>query len=176
MTDQRIGPPTLLEQLSDTRMLPRDCGEFGLRIGRDGAWYYLNSPIERRALVKLFASVLKREGDQYWLVTPAERGTVTVEDAPFITIALSVSGTGRHQSLRFTTNLDEHVTADHAHPIRVEHAKNGEPRPYILIRDGLEALITRAIYYDLSDIVEPNSDGGQERLGVWSAGTFFPLD
>ncbi|HEX6441285.1 MAG TPA: DUF1285 domain-containing protein, partial [Stellaceae bacterium] len=97
-----------------------------MRIARDGTWYYRGSPINRIPLVKLFASVLRRETDgSYWLLTPAERGRVTVEDAPFIAVAVEVQGTGRAQQLIFRTNLDEIVTAGPEHPLRVETAADG---------------------------------------------------
>ena len=116
-----------------------------MRIARDGTWYYRGSPINRPALVKLFASVLRREDDgSYWLVTPAERGRVVVEDAPFIAVALDVEGEGRDQRLIFRTNLDEIVAAGPDHPLRVETAADGTPAPYVLLRPGLEARLAAA--------------------------------
>jgi hypothetical protein len=149
------------------------CGDFGIRIARDGTWFYHGSPIGRKQLVKLFAKVLRRdEAGQYWLITPVERGTIVVDDAPFIAVELSMTGTGRDQRLTLRTNLDDEVTVDPAHPIRVvENTDTGEPSPYVLVRDNLEALIARAVFYQLVDLgVE---DGG--RFGVWSGGHFFTL-
>src|SRR5271165_3410159 len=115
---------------------PVDCGDFDMRIARDGTWFYRGSLIGRPALVKLFASVLRREPDgRYWLVTPAERGRIEVEDVPFLAVALSVRCEGREQQLIFRTNLDDIVTAGPDNPLRVETAANGEPAPYILVRD-----------------------------------------
>ena len=117
-----------------------DCGDLDMRIARDGTWFYRGSPIGRLPLVKLFASVLHREADgRYWLITPAERGRIEVEDVPFLVVALTVEGEGREQQLIFRTNLDEFVTAGPDNPLRVETAASGEPSPYILIRDALEA-------------------------------------
>src|SRR5690348_16935767 len=117
--------------------IPRDCGDLEIRIARDGTWSYLGSPINRAPLVRLFASVLRREPDgSYWLVTPAERGRVTVDDVPFAAVELTVEGEGREQALIFRTNIDDSVTADEEHPLRVaiDHA-SGEPSPYLLVRD-----------------------------------------
>lgn len=147
---------------------------FDMRIARDGTWYYQGTQINRIALVKLFASVLRRdESGGYWLVTPVERGRIQVDDAPFTAVALSRAGEGEGQTLYFRTNLDHHVTAGPEHPIRVSFAPGtGEPRPYILILPGLEALIVRSVYYELADLaVEHNG-----RIGIWSERTFFPID
>ncbi len=154
-----------------------ECGDFDIRIGRDGTWFYHGSSIGRKPLVRLFASVLRREHDgSYWLVTPAERGRIAVEDAPFTAVELRVEGRGRAQSLSFRTNVDEEVTADVAHPIRVVHdPQTREPRPYILVRDGLEARILRPVYYELVALGEPGSEHEEEQYGVWSRGRFFPL-
>lgn len=156
---------------------PRDCGDLGIRIGRDGTWYYQGSPIGRKPLVQLFASVLRREGDgKYWMVTPAERGTVAVEDAPFTAVEVTASGQDRAQRLRFRTNLDDEIVADAEHPIRVQHdPKTEEPSPYILVRDGLEARLLRPVYYELVTLGETRMVGSEEQLGVWSGGQFFLL-
>ncbi len=155
------------------------CGDFDIRIGADGTWFYRNSPIGRLPLVKLFASVLRREADgSYWLVTPVERGTIVVDDVPFTAVEVDAEGEGRSRHLAFRTNLDERVTADDAHPIRVEtDAATGEPRPYIHVRGGLEARILRPVYYQLVELGEFRSvDGaGEESFGIWSGGRFFTL-
>jgi len=152
---------------------PALCGDLDMRIAADGSWFYRGTPIGRAALVKLFASILRREGDgQYWLVTPAERGRVTVEDAPFMAVEVTAHGIGRDQRLVFRSNLDEEATAGDDHPIRVEtDPASGAPRPYILIREGLEARILRPVFYHLVDLGEAEGD----RFGVWSSGRFFPL-
>lgn len=155
------------------------CGDFDIKIGRDGTWYYKGGPIGRKRLVKLFASVLRRESDgTYWLVTPVERGRIEVEDAPFVAEEAVSKGEGREAAIAFRTNLDDWVEADAEHPLRVRHDPDtGEPNPYILVRDGLEARLTRAAFYHLVDIAEPHTDQqGRDRQGVWSKGSFFPLD
>jgi len=153
------------------------CGDFDIRVARDGTWFYRGSPIGRQALVKLFASVLSRGPDGgYWLVTPAERGRIRVDDAPFVAVELTVEGAGREQSLLFRTNLDELVAADHDHPIRIESAEaGGEPRPYLLVRPGLDALIVRAVYYQLVELGVEEPSRGEGAFGVWSRGEFFLL-
>jgi len=149
------------------------CGDLDMRIAKDGSWHYRGSPIGRLALVKLFASVLRREDDgQYWLVTPAERGRVLVEDAPFTAVEVTAHGSGHDRRLVFRSNLDEEATAGDDHPIRVEtDPASGTPRPYILIRDRLEARILRPVFYHLVELGEVEGD----RFGVWSSGRFFPL-
>ncbi len=153
---------------------PRD---LEMRIGRDGTWYYRGSAILRPALVKLFASVLRRDPDgSYWLVTPVERGRIEIEDAPFIAIAVIATGAGPEQMLRFTTNVEDEIVAGPAHPIRVAHGDDGEtPRPYVLVRPGLEALISRPVYYQLAELAVIGIVSGIEQMGVWSGGGFFPL-
>jgi len=152
------------------------------RILRDGTWLYRGSPIDRKPMVCLFASVLKRDADgEYWLETPVERGRIEVEDAPFVAVELDWSGCGRTQRLSFRTNVDQCVTADAAHPIRVAHDPTTlDPIPYLRIRDGagrypIEARIGRAVYYELVALSEPHVVAGVEMLGVWSAGSFFAL-
>jgi hypothetical protein len=155
------------------------CGDFEMKIGRDGTWYYKGGPIGRKRLVKLFSTVLRREADgSYWLVTPVERGRIEVEDAPFIAEEVVERGAGAARSLAFRTNLDDWVEADADHPLTIRHDPDtGEPNPYILVRNGLEARLTRAAFYHLVEMAEPHTDEqGQERQGVWSKGSFFPLD
>ncbi len=147
---------------------------YNIRIARDGTWYHEGTPIGRIGLVRLFASVLRRDdaGD-YWLITPAERGRILVEDAPFVAVAARFEGAGQRQRITFRTSLDDTATADADHPIRVEtDPETGEPRPYVRIRDRLDALIARPVFYDLAE--RAVEEGG--RTGVWSGGIFFPLD
>ncbi len=152
------------------------CGEIDIRIGRDGTWFYHGSPIGRKPLVKLFASVLRREGDDYWLVTPAERGRIKVDEVPFTAVEVNADGTGPSQTLTFRTNLDDEVAADGEHPIRVASAPDsGEPRPYILVRDRLEARILRPVFYELVELAQMLRIGDDEVYGVWSREHFFPL-
>jgi uncharacterized protein len=157
--------------------LPIDCGNFDIRIARDGTWYYRDSRIARMPLVRLFSTVLRREADgSYWLVTPAERGRITVEDAPFVALELEVEGTGTTQSLIFRTNVDDTVAADATHPLRVVNDPGtGEPHPYILVRDGLEARVSRSVFYELVELGREERVGGETFYGVWSKGEFFPL-
>jgi hypothetical protein len=149
---------------------------YGIKILKDGTWLYNGSPILRMNLVRLFASVLKRDdaGD-YWLVTPYEKGRIEVEDAPFVAVELRAKNSGKDQILEFRTNLDDWVEAGKIHPLRVEIAPHSqEPAPYVRIRDNLEARLTRAVYYDLVALaVEDEAQPG--RFGVWSGGTFFPV-
>jgi uncharacterized protein len=159
------------------------CRDFQMRIDRNGTWYYQGSPINRKELVCLFASVLKRQPDgSFWLETPVERGRIEVEDAPFVAVEMCWKdcdcGDGRpRQCLTFRTNLDEIVTANAEHPIRVHLCpKTREPRPYITIRPGLEAKINRAVFYELVALGQTEVVDGREMLGVWSEGVFFPID
>src|SRR6266849_6455687 len=151
-------------------------GDLDMRIARDGTWFYRGSPISRMKLVKLFASVLRRDPDgSYWLVTPVERGRVTVEDAPFIAVAVDREGEGRDQLLIFRTNLDEIVTAGPDHVLRVETADDGTPAPYILVRPGLEARLSRPVFYELAELGGEELIAGESQFGVWSGGMFFQL-
>src|SRR5438132_256492 len=155
---------------------PIDCGDLEIRIARDGTWFYRGSPIARLPLVKLFASVLRREADGlYWLVTPVERGKIEVEDVPFLAVALTVEGEGREQQLIFRTNLDDIVTAGPDNPVRVDTAASGDPAPYILVRDNLEARIGRAVFYDLVELGREERVEDTAQFGVWSGGEFFLL-
>jgi hypothetical protein len=148
-----------------------------MRIASDGTWYYRGSPIGRKALVRLFSTVLRREEDGgYWLVTPVERGRILVDDAPFTAVEVAVEGSGRQQVLRFRTNLDDWVEAGAERPLRVSLSPDkGEPRPYILIRDRLEALILRSVFYQLVDMAVEHRVDGKNYLGLWSKESFFPL-
>lgn len=151
--------------------------DFGIRIARDGTWYHEGTPFTRHALVKLFSTVLRREDDgTYVLATPVERGRIEVEDAPFTAVEMAVEGEGEDQVLRFRTNVDQWVTADADHPIRVQTAAaTEEPSPYLLVRDRLEALIVRPVFYDLVELAVEDEREGTSTLGVWSSGEFFVL-
>jgi hypothetical protein len=150
----------------------QECGDIGLRIGRDGTWYYQDSPIGRKPLVKLFASVLRHENDgKYYLVTPVEKVPVAVEDAPFLAVSMQAEGRGEAQVLSFRTNLDEVVVAGSGHPLSFRAERNGSFTPFILVRDGLQARLVRPVYYDLVDAAVAAGD----ELGVWSGGVFFPF-
>ena len=155
---------------------PPFCGDLDMRIARDGTWFYLGTPIGRKPLVRLFASILKREGDRFYLVTPVEKVGIKVEDAPFVAIDFEAAGTGPETSIRFTTNVDEEVTAGEGHPIRVDRDPGtGEPAPYVHVRSGLEALIDRKSFYRLVEIGQTQTIDGVAQFGVWSGSTFFPF-
>jgi len=152
---------------------PDFCGDIDMRIARDGSWHYMGTPIDRKRMVRLFSTILRHDADgKFYLVTPVEKIGITVDDAPFVAVEMEVRGAGRDQVLAFRTNVDDHVILNSAHPLRVEEdPETGEPSPYILVRDRLEALIARSVFYDLVELAE-EQDG---RLGVWSEGTFFAL-
>ncbi len=171
ITDCDVSP-----SFSTNSRVPIELGNLEIEISRDGSWYYQGSLIARKSLVKLFASVLTRDSDGlYYLVTPAERGRIKIEDAPFVAVSLICEGKGQSQRLTFETNLGEQVTADSAHPIRVAyHDSNNEPSPYIFVRNGLEALINRSVFYDLVEHGE-ESFSDCSIYGVWSCGVFFSL-
>jgi len=156
---------------------PQMCGDIDMRIARDGTWHYMGSPIGRKPLVKLFASLLNRdEAGDFWLITPAEMCRITVDDAPFAAVEMTVDGQGRDQVLTFRTNIDEIVTAGTDNPVRVEiDPDTREPAPYVMVRDGLEALITRSVFYDLVELAEMRVQGGTSVMGVWSNGVFFEI-
>ncbi|WP_028955458.1 DUF1285 domain-containing protein [Sulfitobacter sp. 20_GPM-1509m] len=151
---------------------PAFCGDLDMQIKRDGTWFYQGTPIGRPGLVKLFASILKREGDDYFLVTPVEKVGITVEDAPFLAIDFEAEGEGTDQVLTFVTKTDDVTVAGPDAPIRVERdPETGEPSPYVLVRRNLEALIDRKSFYRLVDI-GTHHDGW---FGVWSKGEFFGI-
>jgi hypothetical protein len=152
---------------------PPFCGDIDMRIAADGTWFYLNSPIGRKPLVQLFASVLRRESDgRYYLVTPVEKVGIRVDDAPFAAVRMSVTGSGPAQVIRFETTVEDEVTVDAQHPLRfAEEQGTGGLKPYVLVRAGLEALVSRALFYDLA-AAGTVEDGW---FGVWSSGVFFPM-
>ena len=156
---------------------PPFCGDLDMRIARDGTWFYLGSPIGRKRLVRLFSTVLRHDADgKYYLVTPVEKIGITVDDAPFVAVEMTVDGAGEGQVLRFRTNVDDWVTADGKHPIRVDiDPGSGEPSPYVLVRGRLEALIARSVFYDLVALGVERGTGDSYAFGVWSSGCFFPL-
>lgn len=155
---------------------PPFCGDLDMRIARDGTWFYLGTPIGRMPLVKLFSSVIRKDGDDYFLVTPVEKVGITVDDAPFVAIDFDVTGTGHDQMITFTTNVDDTAVACAQNPIRVvRDPETGEPSPYILIRTNLEALIDRKSFYRLVDIGVHEDHEGEPWFGIWSSGKFFPI-
>ncbi len=150
---------------------PAACGEIDIRIARDGSWSHQGSPIGRPALVRLFSTVLRRDEDGFWLVTPVEKLRIAVDDAPFLAVGVERSD----GALRFATNVGDVVEAGPDHPLRVEVGEGGEPRPYLRVRGGLDALIARPVFYDLVEMAEPLRTPGGRRLGVRSNGAWFDL-
>jgi hypothetical protein len=155
-----------------SRWNPANVGVSAMRIGADGRWFHQGSEIRRPEMVRLFATILRRDGASYFLVTPVERLSIDVDDAPFLAVDVEASGEGKAQRLAFRTNVDDYVEADADHPIEVRGASPAA-RPYVLVRDRLEALISRAVYYRLAELAIPGSSG---RAGVWSNGAFFELE
>ncbi len=151
---------------------PPFCGDLDIRIARDGTWFYLGTPIGRPPLVKLFASILKKEDDKYFLVTPVEKVGITVDDAPFVAVDFNqVDG-----NLVFETGVGDFATAGPDHPIRVvRDDETGEPSPYVLIRANLEALIDRKSFYRLVDLGVTETLDSVDWFGVRSGGQFFPI-
>ncbi len=162
---------------------PAYCGELDLVIKRDGTWVYEGGPIGRARLVRLFSTVLKREGDRYFLVTPVEKLGLKVEDAPFVAVLMRVEADGgdaRDRRLVFATNVGDEVAAGPEHALAFRAARetgpeNGGGAPYIHVRGGLEARIARAVYYDLVALGETHHIDGEDQFGVWSDGVFFPF-
>ena len=143
-----------------------------MRIARDGTWFYMGTPIGRPELVRLFSTILRKDGDDYVLVTPVEKVGITVDDAPFVAVDFNRKG----DALEFQTNVGDTAIAGPDHPIRVERdPETGEPSPYILIRANLEALIDRKSFYRLVEIGEHAEHDGAQWFGIRSAGTFFPI-
>ena len=155
---------------------PPFCGDLDMRIARDGTWFYLGTPIGRAPLVKLFSSILKREGDAYFLVTPVEKVGIIVDDAPLLATDFEAAGAGRDQVLTFTTKTEDVAVLGPDHPLRVERdAGTGEPSPYILVRSNLWALIDRKSFYRLIDLGCHEVHDGHKWFGIWSSGQFFPV-
>lgn len=154
---------------------PALCGDIDMRIAADGTWYYGGSPIGRQELVRLFASVLVRRDDGYWLVTPAEQARIAVDDAPFAAVELACDGDGAAPVLRVRTNVDDWVSLGEDHPLRIGETPAGDKAPYVTVRDGLEARFTRAAYYDLVGRAVHETVDGEDLFGVWSGDCFFPL-
>jgi len=151
---------------------PPFCGDIDMEIRRDGTWFYEGTPIGRPGLVKLFASILIREGADYFLVTPVEKVGIRVQDAPFVAVDFEASGTGSEQRLTFTSNLDDLSVAGEDAPLRfVRDPDTGEPSPYVRIRRNLEALIDRKSFYRLVEL-GVHHEGW---FGVWSGGAFFGI-
>lgn len=175
------GLEAMLRAQASDRLPPVDswnppyCGDIGMKIAADGTWFYQGSPIGRKPLVRLFSRVLRRDEDgRHFLVTPVEKVDVAVADAPFLAVEMEIAGGGPEQTLTFRTNVDDVVRCGPDHPLRFAVEKGtGGLKPYLHVRGRLEALVTRALYYDLVELAVENEEG---RLGVWSGGAFFPLE
>jgi hypothetical protein len=154
---------------------PPFCGDLDMRIARDGTWFYLGTPIGRKGLVKLFSSIIRKDGEDYFLVTPVEKVGITVDDAPFVALDFEATGSGTTQVLTFETHVEDFVAAGPDHPIRIAYDETGEPSPYILVRRNLEALIDRKSFYRLVDIGVHHDHEGEDWFGLWSGGVFFPI-
>jgi hypothetical protein len=161
---------------------PPYCGEIDMRIAADGTWFYQKTPIGRPALVKLFASVLKREGDHYFLVTPVEKCGITVDEAPFLAVELAVddadatASPGASRVLRFRTNVDDWVTVGRDNPLRFEpEPATGGLKPFLHVRRNLWAKVTRALFYDLVELGEEREVEGERMFGVASGPAFFVM-
>ena len=151
---------------------PEFCGDLDMRIARDGTWFYLGTPIGRKELVRLFSTILRKDDDLYFLVTPVEKVGITVDDAPFVAVDFEAKGAGDQQTLTFETNVGDFTSAGPENKIRVERdTETGEPSPYVHVRAGLEALIDRKSFYRLVDIGTHHNDW----FGIWSSGEFFPI-
>jgi len=154
---------------------PPFCGDLDMRIARDGIWFYMGTPIGRPALVRLFSTILKREGDKHFLVTPVEKVGIRVDDAPFLAVEMVKETEKSGLSLRFRTNVDDWVACDAAHRLRFEPAGDDGLAPYLRVRAGLWAKVTRALYYDLVDMGTERMIDGRPMFGVESGGEFFPM-
>jgi hypothetical protein len=155
---------------------PPFCGDIDMRIAADGTWFYQKTPIGRLALVKLFSSVLKREGDSYFLVTPVEKVGIVVEDAPFMAVELKLDQNAAGRALKFRTNVDEWIEAGPGHALRFEEdAVNGGLKPMLHVRSDLWAKVTRALFYDLVELGEERDLGGKVMFGIASRGEFYPM-
>ena len=164
------GPPPV------ERWNPPFCGDLDMRIAADGTWFYMKTPIGRPALVKLFASVLEREGDSYFLVTPVEKCGITVDDAPFLAVELNIEDSAEGRVLHFRTNVDDWVSCGPQHALRFEpEAGTGGLKPYLHVRRDLWARVTRTLFFDLVEIGEEREVEGRAMFGVMSMGAFFPM-
>ena len=159
------GPPPV------ERWNPDYCGAIDMRIDGEGTWFYMGTPIGRPALVKLFASVLRKDPERFVLVTPVERVGIEVADAPFMAVEMAVEGTGSGRTIAFRTNVDDLVSVDDDHPLRFESGPGGGLKPYVLVRGGLWAKVTRALTYDLLELTAEHGD----RTGVFVSGRFYPV-
>ncbi|MDG5487075.1 DUF1285 domain-containing protein [Sphingomonas sp. BGYR3] len=174
----RLSMPEIARLVAERRLPPVEqwnpphCGDSEMRIARDGTWYHQGSPIGREAMVRLFSTLLRREADgSHVLVTPVEKLTIVVEDAPFVATGMAREGDGPSAKIAFRLNTGDLAPLDAEHPLRVADAVDG-PRPYLHVRSGLEALIARPVYYELAELAV---SGDGDIPGIWSNGVHFPL-
>jgi uncharacterized protein len=164
------GPPPV------ERWNPPFCGDLDMRIAADGTWFYMKTPIGRHALVKLFASILKREGDKYFLVTPVEKCGIKVDDAPFLAVELDAQDSADGRVLSFRTNVDDWVQCGPRHMLRFDpEPGTGGLKPYLHVRRDLWAKVTRPLFFDLVELGEEREVDGRAMFGVTSMGMFFPM-
>lgn len=156
---------------------PPFCGDIEMRIAQDGTWFFMNSPIGRKPLVKLFSSILRRDEDgKFYLVTPVEKCGIRVEDAPLVVIRMVAEGQGSGQIIRLVTQVDDEVTVDREHPLRfAEEAGSGGLKPYVQVRGRLEALVNRPTFYELVAKGTVAEEDGEEWFGIWSSGRFWRM-
>ena len=155
---------------------PPFCGDLDMRIGADGTWYYMKTPIGRMPLVKLFSSVIKLEGGKYFLVTPVEKIGITVDDAPFAAVEMRAEGEGRGRKLAFRTQVDEWVEVGPGHDLRFEkEAGTDGLKPYVHVRRDLWARVSRALFHELASLGEIAAVEGHDWFGVYAADTFYPM-
>lgn len=175
-------PNTLAAQLQGKRLPPLErwnpplSGDIDIRIARDGSWWHEGAPIRRESLVRLFSTILRREDDGcYYLLTPVEKWRIRVDDAPFLAVYLQIHGEGEARSLVFRTNVGDLATAGIEHALRVEYNAAGEPSPYVHVRAGLWALISRSVFLELAELATIREIDGRQVYGVHSQGVFFSL-
>jgi hypothetical protein len=154
---------------------PPFCGDIDMRIARDGTWFYMGSPIGRAPLVRLFSTILRKDPDRYVLVTPVERVGIRVDDAPFLAVEMKVGEGAQGRELAFRTNVDDWTVAGPDHPMRFEEGDSEGLKPYVHVRDGLWALVKRALFYDLAALGEVRDVEGVAMFGVVSRGAFFAM-
>jgi len=152
---------------------PEREGEIDIRIAKDGTWFYRGDKMERQSIVTLFSGILRKDADDYFLVTPFEKMKITVDDAPFVICMMDVEGEDEQQKIHFSTNVGDVLTLSKDHRLDVQYNEKGEPAPYVLVRGGLTALISRKVYYELAGYVV-NLEGS-DQFGVWSDGEMFGL-
>lgn len=153
---------------------PERIGEIDIRIAKDGVWFYQGNEMERQSIVELFSGILRKDDQDYYLVTPVEKMKITVDDAPFVVCMMDVEGEGEKQKIYFSTNVGDAFLLSSSHALTVDYNEKNEPSPYVSVRDKLSALVSRQVYYELAELVVDTSDEqGVEQFGIWSDGVFF---